>query len=70
MGNTLDQGSGRPAVNKTIGDYTVAAVATRVVTASPTDADWGAEPPPNGTMVWESGILWVRLDGTWQTPLQ
>ena len=61
-------GSGRAGAHLDTVDGTVAGVATRVVTSPPQDSDWGAEAPPNGTMVWEAdGILWVRLNDTWRS---
>lgn len=69
-GNTLGSGSGIPGSSKNVGNFTVAGVATRVVTVPPTDADWGPEPPPIGTIVFEAGvngvILYVRVAAaTW-----
>lgn len=70
MPDSLGAGSGRPGIPRTIGDYTVAGLATRVVTTAPTDADWGAETPPNGLICFqidgEDLILWIRWGGTWR----
>lgn len=67
MAETLGAGSGRPGATRQVGDFSVAGVATRVVTVPPTDADWGDTPPPNGTMAFEDTILWVRVSGTWKS---
>jgi hypothetical protein len=71
MADTLSAGSGRPGIPRTIGDFTVAGVATRVVTTAPSDADWGEDsPPPNGTVVFQTpDTLWVRLGGTWRSTI-
>jgi len=65
--NTL--GPGTPGVLPVtqVADYTYAGVATRKMAAGPpTDADWGASPPPDCTMVVSiDGFLWVRLNGVW-----
>lgn len=69
-GNTLGPGSGIPGSPQTVGDFTIAGVATRLITTSPTDADWGPTPPPLGTFVGEGDangvILWMRVGvGVW-----
>lgn len=73
----LNDGSGNPNAPRKVVDFTVAGLATRVVSEAPTDADWGAYPPPNGTIVIEGRgdytdggnfvTLWIRLNGTWRS---
>lgn len=70
MADTLGEGSGRPGISRAIGDFTVAGVATRVLdNVAPADTDWGASPPPNGTLVFQMDgadlVLWIRYDDTW-----
>lgn len=62
----LDGGSGRPGISRSIGDFTVAGVATRVITVPPTDLDWEGEAPPNGMIVLQDpNILWIKTTLGW-----
>ena len=70
--NTLGAGSGLPpGTVPGLIDGTIGSVAIRTSSFAPSDADWGAVPPPNGTLCLEhitgdgGGILHVRVDGVW-----
>ena len=73
MANTLGPGSGDPNIPRVPADFTIAGVATRLKAGPPLDTDWGADPPPEGTVCADSenGYLWVRMaSGEWSfTPL-
>jgi hypothetical protein len=65
--NTLGPGSPGAQLPTQVADYSYAGMATRVMTNSPpADSDWGATPPPDGTMVITTDqFLWVRTGGAW-----
>jgi len=65
--NTLGPGAPGTLSPRTIQDFTYAGIASRVMTNSPpTDGDWGASPPPDGTIViGQDNFLWVRVNSVW-----
>ena len=66
---SLGSGSGRPGITQKLGDYSVAGVATRLISYSgpPLDSDWGQEGAPPGTLVSDGTFLWLKT-GTSQSP--
>lgn len=67
MANTLSEGSGAPGIPLKITDLSVASVVIRVGAVAPTDADWGNETPPDGTLYLDNVAdeLYVRSGGAW-----
>lgn len=65
-GEELGQGFPRGSrQERRVGNFTVAGVATRTTTVPPTDADWGQDPPPPGTLIIQEPeigpvLLWCR----------